>query len=60
MASMITSIQTIGTPAARALLYGVSTRPLHRIVILAHNLGRAEAVNILQSQTLPTSEVQGP
>ncbi len=46
-AVIIVDIDTIGTPASRALLYVALTRSLQRVIILAHESVRGEALSVL-------------
>lgn len=48
-AVVVTDVETISTPEARALFYVATTRSLQRLVILAHERVRAEAVRILSA-----------
>lgn len=59
-AVVVTDIETISTPASRALLYVAATRPLQRLVVLAHDRVRSEAVGILLRPASAPSEVQRP
>jgi hypothetical protein len=53
-AVVVTDVETISTPEARSLFYVATTRPLQRLVILAHERVRAEAVRILSAPSPDT------
>lgn len=57
-AVIVTDIETIATPRDRALLYISTTRPLQRLIILAHARVRDEAVQIIRSPNLLGQETQ--
>jgi len=50
-AIVVTDVETIGTPQARALLYVAITRPLQRLIIIAHSRVRVEAEGIVLGGT---------
>jgi RecA/RadA recombinase len=47
-AVVVTDVETLSTPEARSLFYVATTRPLQRLVIIANERVRAEAVSILR------------
>ena len=57
-AVVVTESRQIRRPASRALLYVAATRPLKRLVVLAHDRVCAEVVGILRRPVAAPSEVQ--
>lgn len=55
-AVVVTDVDTVSSRSARALLYVAITRALQRLVILAHDRVRAEALEILSRMPTPRGD----
>jgi DNA polymerase III delta prime subunit len=55
-AVVVTDVETVGSKSARALFYVAITRALQRLIILAHDRVRAEALEILSRIPTPRGD----